>query len=470
MTTADYRLPPSSIESEQSVLGSILLDAQSDRVQRVFSFLAPEMFYSPAHSVIYRTAREMNSKSSVIDLITVAERMESTGEIDRVGGFAYLAELSKNTPSAANILAYANRVKDCAMERFAIEQANKMLEVFYQPSAMTTAEKLEHMQALAMRLEDKSRAGSFRGLVPFSEVFQEWMTVVDGRLNQDPASIGMTSGIGALDAVLEPKRIVRGSLFVIGARPKMGKTTLYTTMALNCALNEGLPALAFSLEMPRVQLAENMISQNSRVNSKVFYLEDYDDNKFAMASEKGLELAQNGNLYIDDTPGLPLSHIVAESRRIKRERGSVGMVLVDYLTLMKAEKAERNDLAYGMITKGLKNLAKELNCVVVLLTQLNRDLEKRTNKRPLPSDSRDTGQIEQDCDYWLGIYRGGAYDENANQAETEYLLRLNRHGESGVIYAEQRHGVIYEVDQGQAKAKALAAEAESRPSKQKGGF
>lgn len=470
MTTADYRLPPSSIESEQSVLGSILLDAQSDRVQRVFSFLAPEMFYSPAHSVIYRTAREMNSKSSIIDLITVAERMESTGEIDRVGGFAYLAELSKNTPSAANILAYANRVKDCAMERFAIEQANKMLEVFYQPSAMTTAEKLEHMQALAMRLEDKSRAGSFRGLVPFSEVFQEWITVVDGRLSQDPASIGMTSGIGALDAMLEPKRIVRGSLFVIGARPKMGKTTLYTTMAINCALNEGLPALAFSLEMPRVQLAENMISQNSRVNPKVFYLEDYDDNKFAMASEKGLELAHNGNLYIDDTPGLPLSHIVAESRRIKRERGAVGMVLVDYLTLMKAEKAERNDLAYGMITKGLKNLAKELNCVVVLLTQLNRDLEKRTNKRPLPSDSRDTGQIEQDCDYWLGIYRGGAYDENANQAETEYLLKLNRHGESGVIYADQRHGVIYEVDQGQAKTKALAAEAESRPSKQKGGF
>ncbi|HHK5694918.1 TPA: DnaB-like helicase N-terminal domain-containing protein, partial [Serratia marcescens] len=342
MTTADYRLPPSSIESEQSVLGSILLDAQSDRVQRVFSFLAPEMFYSPAHSVIYRTAREMNSKSSVIDLITVAERMESTGEIDRVGGFAYLAELSKNTPSAANILAYANRVKDCAMERFAIEQANKMLEVFYQPSAMTTAEKLEHMQALAMRIDDKTRSGSYRGLVPFSEVFQEWMNVVDGRLSKDPATIGLTSGIKALDDMLEPKRIVKGSLFVVGARPKMGKTTLYTTMAINCALNEGLPALAFSLEMPRVQLAENMISQNSRVNSKVFYLEDYDDNKFAMASEKGLELAQNGNLYIDDTPGLPLSHIVAESRRIKRERGAVGMVLVDYLTLMKAEKAERN--------------------------------------------------------------------------------------------------------------------------------
>jgi len=144
------------------------------------------------------------------------------------------------------------------------------------------------------------------------------------------------------------------------------------------------------------------------------------------------------------------------------------MILVDYLTLMKAEKADRNDLAYGMITKGLKNLAKELDCVVVLLTQLNRDLEKRTNKRPLPSDSRDTGQIEQDCDYWLGIYRDGAYDENANQQDTELLLRLNRHGENGVVFVEQRHGAIYDCDQAQARAKA--AESERRSSKQKGGF
>ncbi|HHH0529237.1 TPA: DnaB-like helicase C-terminal domain-containing protein, partial [Yersinia enterocolitica] len=174
--------------------------------------------------------------------------------------------------------------------------------------------------------------------------------------------------------------------------------------------------------------------------------------RFALASAKGLELARSGNLYIDDTPGLSLSHIVSECRRIKRERGVVGMVLVDYLTLMTAEKADRNDLAYGMITKGLKNLAKELDCVVVLLTQLNRDLEKRVNKRPQPSDSRDTGQIEQDCDYWLGIYREGAYDENANQQDTELLLRLNRHGSGGVVFVEQRHGAIYDCNQDQAKA------------------
>lgn len=143
------------------------------------------------------------------------------------------------------------------------------------------------------------------------------------------------------------------------------------------------------------------------------------------------------------------------------------LYVLPYLTLMTADKAERNDLAYGLITKGLKMLAKELDCVVVLLTQLNRDLEKRTNKRPLPSDSRDTGQIEQDCDYWLAIYREGAYDETANQSETELLLRLNRHGETGVVYCQQRHGAIYDCDQEAASQRRR--EKEAKPA-QRGGF
>lgn len=158
---------------------------------------------------------------------------------------------------------------------------------------------------------------------------------------------------------------------VIGARPKMGKTTLYSQLAVNCAEVEQLPALMFSLEMPDKQIVERMIGQVSRVNTDVFYGDRYDDTQVAMAFAAGGRLAQTGNLYVDDTPGITLAHIVAESRRIKRERGAVGMVLVDYLTLMTADKADRNDLAYGIITKGLKNLAKELNCIVVLLTQLN---------------------------------------------------------------------------------------------------
>ncbi|MCG8709238.1 AAA family ATPase [Brenneria sp. 4F2] len=468
--TDDYLVPPSSIEAEQSVIGGVMLDAQSDRAQKVFSFLRPEAFYSRQHGVIYRAMLAMNSSQQTIDLLTVAERLESSGDIDMVGGFAYLAELSKNTPSAANIIAYANVVKDRAIERYAIEQANKALEILYARNGMSTAEKLENFQSLAMQLEVKTKSGVTRGVVPFADAFGRWVDVVDQRLQGDASANGLTCGIPSLDAKLEPKRIVKGSLFVIGARPKMGKTTLYLKMALHCATEENLPAIMFSLEMPEEQIVERSVSQVSGVSSSNFYLDGYDDNRFALASAKGLSLAQNGNLYIDDTPGLSLAHIVAESRRIKRERGIVGMILVDYLTLMKAEKAERNDLAYGIITKGLKALAKELNCVVVLLTQLNRDLEKRTNKRPLPSDSRDTGQIEQDCDYWLGIYREGAYDENANQEETELLLRLNRHGGTGVVFAEQRNGAIYDCDQESARRNREQQENNQKSYAKKGGF
>jgi len=290
---------------------------------------------------------------------------------------------------------------------------------------------------------------------------------------------GLTTGISSLDRLLAPKGLMKGSLFVIGARPKMGKTTLYGQMALNCAIREEKPALLFSLEMPDSQILEKLEGQQSGVNPSIFYMPadgadaeyqgDYDGD-FTKAIAVGHRLIENGMLYIDDTPGLSLAHIAAQSRRIKRERGSVGMVLVDYLTLMKAEKADRNDLAYGEITKGLKNLAKELDCVVVLLTQLSRALEQRPDKRPMPSDSRDTGQIEQDCDYWLGIYLDGFYHENTPPGITEVILRLNRHGEGGTVFALQKNGAIYDMDQSAARADINARTAGNQNSTKKGGF
>ncbi|EOG6122166.1 DnaB-like helicase C-terminal domain-containing protein, partial [Cronobacter malonaticus] len=381
--------------------------------------------------------------------------------------FAYLADISRNTPSAANVMHYANVVKDKSTERMAIEQATQMLEVLYSRSGMTTAQKLEAVQALAMKVDDKAKTGNHRGLMTFRDAFNKWTYQVGERLEGNPSSVGLTSGIEALDEMLEPKRIVRGSLFVVGARPKMGKTTVYQKMAIHCALVENLPTLAFSLEMPTEQLVERIISQHSRVKSDVFYQNGYNENQFAQALAMGTQIADSNNLYIDDTPGLSLAHIVSESRRIKRERGEVGMVLVDYLTLMAAEKADTEAQAYGIITKGLKVLAKELNCVVVLLAQLNRGSETRANKRPLPSDSRSTGQIEQDCDYWLGIYRENEDDDTVNPAETELLLRLNRHGNTGTVYVEQRNGILYDIDQQEARFRR--EERERKPNK-KGGF
>ncbi|EPN9328775.1 DnaB-like helicase C-terminal domain-containing protein [Cronobacter sakazakii] len=465
--TDDIKTPPCNYEAEQAVLGSVMVAPDSDNVQKVLGFLNADMFYSRQHGRIFAALQGLNAKGKALDMLTLSDALEMQGELEQVGGFAYLADISRNTPSAANVMHYANVVKDKSTERMAIEQATQMLEVLYSRSGMTTAQKLEAVQALAMKVDDKAKTGNHRGLMTFRDAFNKWTYQVGERLEGNPSSVGLTSGIEALDEMLEPKRIVRGSLFVVGARPKMGKTTVYQKMAIHCALVENLPTLAFSLEMPTEQLVERIISQHSRVKSDVFYQNGYNENQFAQALAMGTQIADSNNLYIDDTPGLSLAHIVSESRRIKRDRGEVGMVLVDYLTLMAAEKADTESQAYGIITKGLKVLAKELNCVVVLLTQLNRGSEARANKRPQPSDSRSTGQIEQDCDYWLGIYRESEDDDTVNPAETELLLRLNRHGNTGTVYVEQRNGILYDLDQQEARFRR--EERERKPNK-KGGF
>lgn len=475
--TSDFMTPPHSIEAEQSVLGGLLLDDDSsERTQKVLSILKPESFYSRQHQVIFAEMRQMYRDHKPVDLLTLFDALESKGLTETVGGFAYLAEMSKNTPSAANIVAYAMRVRETAMERYGIEKTTKAIELLYARNGMTAEQKFDAIQGLFTEITEHVKTGRKTGLRTFYDAVNDWSNEFDDRMKPDGRSRGLSTGIRSLDELLGVKRIVRGSLFVIGARPKMGKTTLYTLMGVNCATVENEPALMFSLEMPEGQMVEKITAQKGRISPNLFYpdmtKDDYGyrgDWNSDLQKATGVmgALIDTNNLLIDDTPGISLAHVMAESRRIKRERGKVGMILVDYLTLMTADKAERNDLAYGLITKGLKTLAKELDCVVVLLTQLNRDLEKRTNKRPLPSDSRDTGQIEQDCDYWLAIYREGAYDENANQSDTELLLRLNRHGETGVVYCEQRHGAIYDCDQEAASQRRR--EKEEKPTK-RGGF
>lgn len=476
--TLDYVVPPHSLDAEQSVLGGLMLDDGSERCQTVFATLKPDAFYNRTHRVIYEELRNLSRSQKPIDLITVSDSLEAKGDLEAVGGFAYLAELSKNTPSAANIVNYAAIVRDRAMRRYGIEKANKITELFYANDGMTAEEKYEAAQSLFAQMTDHAKTGNRRGLRSFGEVMDDWLVDLDKRFSDSGESRGLSSGIPSLDRMLSPKGLVKGSLFVVGARPKMGKTTLYSQMAINCAVREGKPALMFSLEMPDDQILEKIVGQKSGVNPNIFYHnvndnEPYDgdyDGDFDKALKTAVRLRELDLLHIDDTPGLSLAHIVAESRKIKRQKGCVGMILVDYLTLMTAEKADRNDLAYGIITKGLKNLAKELGCVVVLLTQLNRSLETRVNKRPLPSDSRDTGQIEQDCDYWVGIHREGAFDENANQEDTELILRLNRHGKTGTVYCRQTNGAIYDLDQEAARRDREERDKRNQPAQKKGGF
>jgi replicative DNA helicase len=247
------------------------------------------------------------------------------------------------------------------MERYGINRLTEATELLYSRNGMSATQKYEAIQGIFTQLADHSKTGSRRGLRSFGEVMDDWVADLEKRFDPSGEQRGMSTGIPSLDRLLAPKGLVKGSLFVIGARPKMGKTTLYGQMAINCAVREKKPALMFSLEMPGDQILEKLVGQKSGINPSIFYMpatDDADDQyqgdydgDFKKAIATAGRLSEIDMLYIDDTPGLSLAHIVSESRRIKREKGCVGMILVDYLTLMTAEKADRNDLAYGMITR-----------------------------------------------------------------------------------------------------------------------
>lgn len=329
-------------------------------------------------------------------------------------------------------------------------------------SAMTVAERLDQISRLVTEISDHAKAGKTRGLRNGREVYGEWFNEYETRRTQPQAVAGLSTGITALDKLLGAKKLVKQSLAVIGARPKQGKTALFATIATNCVINEKKPALLFSLEMSDKAIFERMFSQLGNVNSQVFYDDPAELEKVGISVDAELskcvdavgKLIKDDLLFIDDTPAVTMAHIRNECRRIKRQKGEIGLIAVDYLTLMKTDKAERNDLAYGQLTKDLKNLAREMDCVVLLLTQLNRNLETRGDKRPLPSDSRDTGQIEQECDYWFGLYKEHTYNPQADPHLTEILPRLNRHGITGKVYVEQRNGAIFNCDQMEAERKA----------------
>jgi replicative DNA helicase len=234
---------------------------------------------------------------------------------------------------------------------------------------------------------------------------------------------------------------------VVGARPKMGKTMLLNKIANHSAIGLKKATIIFSMEMLQDEVVERAIADESGINSNIFYSGAKHESDWGVVGEATSRL-KTSNLYINDQAGLTLNEIKSQSRQVARKH-DVGFICVDYLTLMNGEKAERNDLSYGIITKGLKALAKELECCVLLLTQLNRGLENRSNKRPMPSDSRDTGQIEQDADYWLGLYRESVYNKNVSEDHkgyTELELRLNRHGNTGTCYLNMNNGRFEEIE------------------------
>ncbi|MEI7209223.1 DnaB-like helicase C-terminal domain-containing protein [Pectobacterium carotovorum] len=458
--TNELILPPYNTEAEQAVLGGLMLTTDEDRQHSVFSILKPESFYNRQHRIIYQRLQQLIKSEKPTDLITLSELLGSNDELEKVGGFAYLAELGR-VPQAANTIAYARIVREKAILRYTLEKLRACVEIVGASNGMSIEDRLSSVQQMITAVVDHASTGRRGGLRPAGDVVGDWVDEIERRFSNPAGGAGLTLGIEGLDEIMAPKQALRGSLIVVGARPKMGKTATYNKIATHFALNHRLPSLVFSLEMTDRGIIERMIAQEALISSNLFYNGEYDDSKMALAMAKAAELSES-NLMIDSTPGVSLAHIVAESRKVKRQRGHVGLVAVDYLTLMKGEEAERRDISYGAITTGLKNLAKELDCIVLLLTQLNRKLEERADKRPQPSDSKDTGQIEQDCDVWIGLYRDAVYNEQADKTLMELIVRLNREGPSGTAYAQMIDGYIKNIPTNEARSLAEKGQEKDR--------
>lgn len=810
--TNQVQIIPYNAEAERGVIGGLMLNTSSDRAAKAMNLLKPESFYIAAHRIIFGEMQNLIRKNQPVDLLTMDSRLKSAGVLDDVGGFAYLAELSK-TPSAANIVAYAEIVRDEAMRRFALTKLQECQGLLLEKSTLTAQERIEFVGKFMSEIADYGRTGKTSGLRSANDVAADWVNEYETRQKNPSAVAGLSTGIEELDRLLGGKKLVKQSLVVVGARPKVGKaqplnskillgngswktfaniqigdklasidggestvtgvfpqgerdiytvtfsdgrqvdcadehlweihsskfsegsrvvdtmelkrllscvryqnrihvsgisgdfgekidlglspwligallgdgylngtpkismsepymiervrkelgddfsvtleggidyrlthkfnsnlspvhvlrklgingkkaedkfipeivfsadkrtridllcglletdgwvqgrnnlsfstaskalsdgvqtlvfslggvcrctikkspkysykgeirtgrdayiclirlpddviaciqsprikngfkhkrvktsepvitsvefkkrdecvcimvshprhlyatdnyimthnTSLYATLAVNCVMREKRTALLFSLEMSDKAIFERMFTQLGNVKSAVFYEDPnmlanmgiYVDGEISKGMDAIGGLINSDLLFIDDTPAASMSHIRNECRRMKRERGEIGLIAVDYLTLMKAEAAERNDLAYGQITKELKNLAREMDCVVLLLTQLNRKLEDRGDKRPLPSDSRDTGQIEQECDYWFGLYKDSVYNKNADPTLTEIIVRLNRHGATGTVFVDQRDGAFFNCDQADAMRRAELGKPEAK--------
>jgi replicative DNA helicase len=386
----------------------------------------------------------MHHNGEHVDAISVDAALSRAGISDDVGGFAYLMDLCK-VANVSNYVAHAKIVRESAISRVINAKLNDAIAMVNENDGRTVYEKVGDLESMISAVLDRSIKNDTSGLVHASDICDRWSKELEDRFENPEAQSGYSTGIKDLDKILNPKLIRKGSLVVVGARPKMGKTALLGSLTKQFALEHKKATAVFSLEMPSDQIMERMLCERANVNGNIFYQGSDNDSDFARVSAAMGEYV-NSKLYMDDTPAITIQHIQRESRKLSKI-DDVGLIAVDYLTLMEAEKADRNDLAYGKITKALKNLAKELNCVVLLLTQLNRSLESRPNKRPMPSDSRDTGQIEQDCDLWIGLYRHAVYDDNVIQEEkglTEVIVRLNRHGDTGTAYLNLKNGYFVE--------------------------
>jgi len=421
------KAPPHSTEAEQSVLGGLMLD--NDAWDIVSEVLLEQHFFSANHRSIFRTMQKLVDEGRPIDVVTLSEELDRTGELVQAGGLEYLVELARNTPSASNIRAYSEIVRDRALLRQMIRVAGEIADNAYYPDGRASDEILnEAEQKIFQIAENRPNQG---GPEPINPLLKRAVDRIDTLFNNADSLTGITTGFDDLDA--RTGGLQRSDLVIVAARPSMGKTTFAMNLVENALLGTEKPILVFSLEMPADQLISRMLSSLGRIDQtrvRNGQLQEDDWPKLTTA----VNMLKNKPLYIDDQPGISPNEMRARARRIVREHGEIGMIMVDYLQLMsmKNGKSEGRTQEISEISRSLKALAKEMECPVVALSQLNRSLEQRPNKRPVNSDLRESGAIEQDADVIMFIYRDEVYNEDSpDKGVAEIIIGKQRNGPIG---------------------------------------
>ncbi|MFC5474089.1 replicative DNA helicase [Paraherbaspirillum soli] len=425
------RVPPHSIEAEQSVLGGLLLDNAA--WDKIADFVNADDFYRYDHRIIFQHMVKLINSTKPADVITVYESLSGTGKAEEVGGLTYLNALAQNTPSAANIRRYAEIVRDRGVLRKLITVADEISGQAFSPQGKEVKQMLDEAESKIFAIAEEGARGA-QGFQEIQPLLTQVVERIDELYNRDNQSeiTGVSTGFIDLDKMTSG--LQKGDLVIVAGRPSMGKTAFSVNIGENVAIDSGLPVAIFSMEMGGAQLAMRMLGSVGKLDQhrlRTGRLNDEDWPRLTHAIQK----MNDAQLFIDETPALSSIELRARARRLSRQCGTLGLIIIDYLQLMSANNAGENRATeISEISRNLKGLAKELQCPVIALSQLNRSLEQRPNKRPVMSDLRESGAIEQDADVILFIYRDEVYNPDSQEKGTaEIIIGKQRNGPIGSV-------------------------------------
>jgi replicative DNA helicase len=424
--TSIFRVPPHSIEAEQAVIGGLLLDNRA--WEKIADKLVDEDFYRNDHRLLFSAIRELEARNEPFDAVTLSQCLENNSKLEQAGGLLYLGRLAKDTPSASNIVAYANIVREKSVLRQLIAVGTDISGSGYQPEGRESKELLDDAEKSVFRIAEQGARGA-SGFQDMKALLSKTVDKIDLLFNSDGGITGVSTGFDKFDEMTTG--LQEADLVIVAGRPSMGKTTFAMNIVENAAIADKLPVAVFSMEMPGDSLAMRMISSLGRVDQHHIRTGNLTDEDWSRITSS-IHILSEAKIFIDDTPALSPNDIRARARRLKRQHG-LGLIVIDYLQLMQIHGGSENRATeISEISRSLKAMAKELKVPVIALSQLNRSLEQRPDKRPVMSDLRESGAIEQDADLIVFIYRDEVYnDDSPQKGVAEIIIAKQRNGPMG---------------------------------------